>query len=103
MKQTKNGERQHAFSRAALANVAENFAGLDIYRNVAKDTGFVAVINGEPEGQKWGRLDHFCAPNVGSGPRWRTSAFQKAWGSRTEGAEPRTAGEIADMASLLTR
>src|SRR6266849_5524292 len=103
VKQAKNGERESALAGAALSDEAEDFDGLDLERDVAEDSGLVAVINGQAEGEEWRGLGHFCAPRAGSGPRRRTSAFQKACGSRTEGAEPRTTGEMADMASLLTR
>ena len=103
MKETQNRQRQGAFSGAALPDEAENFSGLDFERDIALDSRFVAVIDREPERKKWRNLGHFCAPNAGSAPRRRTSAFQKAWGSSTEGAEPTTAGETADMASLFTR
>src|SRR5882724_1080148 len=103
MKETKDRERQRAFPGTALPNEAEDFAGLDFERDVTQHSGLVAVIHGEAKRKKWRSLVHFCAPREGSGPRRRTSAFQKAWGSRTEGAEPMTAGEMADMASRLMR
>src|SRR6266481_5516543 len=103
MKKTKDRERQGAFTGAALTNEAENFAGLDFERDVTQDSGFAAIVHGELEREKRGNVFHLCAPREGSGPRRRTSAFQKAWGSRTEGAEPMTAGEMADMASRLMR
>src|SRR5260370_13253920 len=103
MKESQNRERESALAGAALSDEAKNFAGLDFERDVAEDSGLVAVIHGEPQREKWRSLVHFCAPRAGSGPRRRTSAFQKAWGSRTEGAEPTTAGGTADMENLLTR
>src|SRR5229473_81511 len=69
----------------------------------AQDSRFVAVVDGEPKRQKWCSFGHFCAPQAGSAPKRRSSAFQKACGSKTEGDEPMTAGEMADMASLFTR
>src|SRR5260370_40369897 len=105
MKKAKNRERQRALSGTALSDEAEDFAGLYFERDVAQNSGLVAIIHREPEREKWRSLVHFCAPKAGSGPRprRRTSAFQKAWGSRTEGAEPTTAGEMEEMESLLAR
>src|SRR5260370_36803228 len=103
MKKTQNGKRQRAFSGTALPDEPKNLAGLDFEPDVAQDTGLVAIIHRKPKGQKWRSLAHLCAPRAGSGPRRRTSAFQKACGSKTEGDEPMTAGETADMASLFTR
>jgi len=103
MKQAKDGEGESALAGAALTDEAEDFAGLDVERDVAEDSEIVAIVDREAEREKGRSLSHFCAPKAGLGPRRRTSAFQKAWGSRTEGAEPMTAEEMADMASRLTR
>jgi len=46
MKETKDRQRQGAFSGAALSDEAEDFAGLDFERDVAQDSGLVAVIDG---------------------------------------------------------
>ena len=103
VKEAENGERDGALAGAALTDEAEDFAGVNVERDVAEDSGIVAIVDGETERQEWWSFGHFCAPRDGSGPRRRTSAFQKAWGSRTEGADPMTAGEMADMASRLMR
>src|SRR5437588_13022934 len=74
-----------------------------LHENITQYSRLVAVIDGKPKRQKWSTFGHFCAPKAASGPRRRTSAFQNTWGSRTEGAEPTMAGEMADKASLFTR
>jgi len=69
VQQAQDGERQGTFSRAALSHEAEDFAGVNIERDVAKDDGLAAVINRKPQREKWRSCRHFCAPRVGSGPR----------------------------------
>src|SRR6266852_703531 len=103
VRETKIRERQSAFARTALPDESENFALAQFHENVAQDSRLVAVVDGEPKRQKWRSFGHFCAPKAGSAPKRSSSAFQKACGSKTEGEEPTTAGEIADMASLFTR
>src|SRR2546421_2029769 len=103
MKEAQNREGQRTFSGTALPDEADDFARLNFERDMRQDSGLVAIIHGKTKREKWRSARHFCAPRAGSGPRRRTSAFQKAWGSSTEGAEPTTAGEMADMESLLTR
>src|SRR6266478_6673107 len=47
VKQAMNGERESALAGAALSDEAEDFAGLDLERDVAEDSGLVAVTNGQ--------------------------------------------------------
>ncbi len=59
MKEAENRERDSALAGAALADETENFAGLDIERDVAEDSGLVAVVDGKPKRQEWRSLGHF--------------------------------------------
>jgi hypothetical protein len=47
MKQTEDGERESALAGAALPDEAQNFARLDFERDVAEDSGIVAIVDGE--------------------------------------------------------
>ena len=49
VKEAENSQRDSALAGTALADEAENFARLDRERDVAQDSGIIAIVDGEVE------------------------------------------------------